>query len=67
MVRGYDVIFQNKLLGFLFTGALTFIFIALLIWGALHAKKMMEQDSAARKKFREEQMKAKQTEASRTE
>lgn len=54
MVRGYDVIFQNKLLGFLFTGALTCIFIALLVWGALHAKKLMDQDSAARRKYREE-------------
>lgn len=54
MVRGYDAIFQNKLLGTIFIGSLGFMFIACLIWGGLHAKKMMNADSAARKKFREE-------------
>ena len=54
MVRGYDAIFQNKLLGSIFIGSLGFMFIAFLIWGGLHAKKMMDADSAARKKYREE-------------
>lgn len=54
MLRGYDVIFQNKFLGYIFTGALTFMFIAMVIWGSLYAKKLMEKDSAARKKFRDE-------------
>lgn len=54
MLRGYDVIFQNKYLGYIFIGALTFMFIALLIWGGLHAKKIMENDSAARRKYRED-------------
>ena len=54
MVRGYDVIFQNKMLGMIFIGALVFIFIALMIWGGLHAKRIMDSDSAARKKYRDE-------------
>ena len=54
MVRGYDVIFQNKMLGMIFIAALVFIFIALLIWGGLHAKRIMDADSAARKKYRDE-------------
>ena len=54
MVRGYDTIFQNKLLGMIFIGALGFAFIGFLIWGGLHAKKLMDADSAARKKYREE-------------
>ena len=54
MLRGYDVIFKEKLLGYLFTGALAFMFIAMVVWGSLYAKKLMEKDSAARKKYREE-------------
>jgi hypothetical protein len=54
MIRGYDTIFQNKLLGAIFIGSLVFMFVAFLIWGGLHAKKMMNADSAARKKFRED-------------
>ena len=54
MVRGYDVIFQNKLLGMIFIAVLVFLFVALLVRGGLHAKRIMESDSAARKKYREE-------------
>ena len=54
MLRGYDVIFQNKMLGMIFIGALGFMFIALLIWGGIYAGKLMEKDSAARKKYRDE-------------
>jgi hypothetical protein len=54
MLRGYDVIFQNKMLGYIFMGSLIFMFIALLVLGGLHAKKLMIRDSAARRKYREE-------------
>jgi hypothetical protein len=54
MLRGYDVIFQNKLLGMIFIAALVFIFIALMIWGGLHSKRIMDADSAVRKKYRED-------------
>ena len=54
MVRGYDVIFQNKMLGMIFIAVLVFLFVALLIRGGLHAKRIMESDSAARKKYRDD-------------
>jgi hypothetical protein len=54
MVRGYDTIFQNKMLGMIFIMAASLMFIAFLVWGGLHAKKMMDMDSAARKQYREE-------------
>lgn len=54
MVRGYDTIFQNKLLGMIFIAAASFMFIGCLVWGGLHAKRMMDADSASRKKYREE-------------
>ncbi len=54
MIRGYDVIFQNKILGMLFTATITLIFVALLVAGALHAKRLMEKDSDARRRYREE-------------
>jgi hypothetical protein len=54
MTRGYDVIFQNKMLGTVFIGAAGFMFVAMLIWGGLHAKRLMDADSAARKKYRDE-------------
>ena len=54
MMRGYDVIFQNKLLGMISIGALVCMFIVLLIWGGIYAGKLMASDSAARKRYREE-------------
>ena len=54
MTRGYDVIFQNKMLGYLLSGALSLLFIAMVIWGSLHVKRIMAADSAARKKYKEE-------------
>ena len=38
----------------IFTGVLVFLFVALLVMGGLHVKRIMVSDSAARKKYREE-------------
>ncbi|MBI1332954.1 MAG: hypothetical protein JST12_03640 [Armatimonadetes bacterium] len=54
MVRGYDVIFQNKFLGYLLVSALIFLFVALMVVGSLYAKRIMDKDSAARKQYRED-------------
>lgn len=54
MVRGYTTIFQNPILGWIFIGAVAFMFVSFLIRGGLHAKKMMDLDSQSRKKYREE-------------
>lgn len=60
MLRGYDVIFQNKTLGYIFMGSLIFMFVALLVLGGLHAKKLMIRDSEARRKYREDMAKQQQ-------
>jgi hypothetical protein len=54
MVRGYDTIFENKMLGMILIAVLIMLFVAFLVRGGLHAKRIMESDSAARKKYREE-------------
>lgn len=51
MVRGYDAIFANKFLGGLFIAALTIFFIGGIVYGSLRAKRAMEEDSQARRKF----------------
>jgi hypothetical protein len=55
MVRGYDVIFQNKFLAALFITAVSILFVGGIVLGSLRAARSMQQDSEARRKFRETQ------------
>jgi hypothetical protein len=52
MVRGYDVLFQNRMLGVALVIAGLFFITAICAWGAAYFKQMVAKDEAMRRAVR---------------
>lgn len=63
MVRGYDQLFANRLLGGLLVFAALLLVTGICVWGSFYFKRMVKKDEADREHLRE-QLKAAQSESS---
>jgi hypothetical protein len=55
MVRGYDVLFKEPLLGALLVISALLLVTAICLWGSFHFKRMVKRDEAAKAAFRDSQ------------
>lgn len=61
MVRGYDVLFKNPLLGALLVCSSLLLITALMAWGSFYFKRKVAQDERLRKQYRESERDKAQT------
>jgi hypothetical protein len=52
MVRGYDQLFANRLLGALLVFAALLLITGICVWGSLYFKRMVKQDEEDRRQIR---------------
>jgi hypothetical protein len=56
MVRGYDVLFKNPLLGGLLVFAALLLITSICAWGSFHFKAMVRRDQERKAAFRDQQI-----------